>query len=141
MRQKLVLPLLLVISLAWAGCAVLQKGADPIVVEAERVLTVGQGTLTLANNVDNANRSYWKTNAPMFHAFVEWLREPINLGGTNLIRRGPGFMYSLDYVKHAYLDGKATSNSVWTAIAAASAAVAQAQNWLSTVNTNTTQIP
>lgn len=118
------------------ACASIQKGQDPFVVEAERVITIGQGTMELVTTVDEANRGFWKTNAPAFHEFVESLRTKVVLNETNIMRRGPAILTSLNNVKLQYKASKTSSNALITAIATADSLLREAQMWLATVNTN-----
>lgn len=137
MKKSLHLSLVLFSLLLVGGCATILPGNDPLVVETERVLTIGQGTFELVTTIDDANRSFWKTNAPPFHEFVEWLRTKITLNETNIVRRGPGMLQSLNNVKIEYKQHKASSNSVYTVLATVQSALNEAQTWLATVNTNT----
>lgn len=137
MKKSLHLSLVLFSLLLVGGCATILPGNDPLVVETERVLTIGQGTFELVTTIDDANRSFWKTNAPPFHEFVEWLRTKITLNETNIVRRGPGMLQSLNNVKIEYKQHKASSNAVYTVLATVQSALNEAQTWLATVNTNT----
>lgn len=118
------------------GCASIQKGQDPLIVEAERVLTIGKGTLELVTAVDEANRAFWATNAPAYHQFVESLRQKVVFNETNIMRRGPAILVSLDNIKLQYKASKASSNALITAIATGDSVLREAQMWLATVNTN-----
>lgn len=136
MKKSLNLSLVLISLLLVGGCATIGPGNDPLVVETERVLTVSQGTFELVTTVDDANRQFWKTNAPPFHEFVEWLRTKVTLNETNIMRRGPAMLQSLNNVKLEYKQHKASSNAVYTALATVQSALNEAQTWLATVNTN-----
>lgn len=136
MKKSLNLSLVLLGLVLVGGCATILPGNDPLVVETERVLTVGKGTLELVTDVDEANRTFWATNAPAFHQFVEWLRTKVTFNETNIMRRGPAILMSLESVKIQYKQHKASSNAVYTALATAQSALTEAQTWLSTINTN-----
>ncbi len=136
MNNKASLSLALLGLLLLGACATILPGNDPLVVESERVLTIGKGTLELVTDVDEANRTYWATNAPGFHQFVEWLRTKVTINETNVMRRGPAILNSLNIVKLEYKQHKASSNQLYTALATAQSVLNQAQLWLAQVNTN-----
>lgn len=126
------------------GCARLQPGADPIVVNVERSETVAKSTFDLVLSVDNSKRDYFRTNAPAFHNFCEWLREPqtiresgnpIDNIGTAVLPRASAMLYSLDVVKLDYKQARASSNELFTALGTVNGVVDQASTWL-TVITN-----
>lgn len=137
MNNKARLSLVLLSFLVFGACSTIKPGNDPLIVETERVLTVGKGTMELVTDVDEANRTFWATNAPDFHQFVEWLRAKVTVNETNIMRRGPAILTSLNTVKLEYKQHKASSNAVYTALATAQSVLNQAQLWLATVNTNT----
>lgn len=137
MNNKAHLSLVLLGLLVLGACSTIQPGNDPLIVETERVLTVGKGTMELVTDVDESNRTFWATNAPAFHQFVEWLRVKVTVNETNIMRRGPAILTSLNTVKLEYKQHKASSNAVYTALATAQSVLNQAQLWLATVNTNT----
>lgn len=118
------------ITLGWImlGCAHLQSGADPLVVRAEQVETAGKATVDLLFNLDNADRGFWRTNAPAFHSFVENLRKPVQTSaGTTA--KGYAVLISLDDVKRDYKASRTSSNALWEAIATAEPVVSQAAAW------------
>ena len=130
--------LLLVFSLAamaiglvacFSGCAALSKGADPLVVRTEQAETDGKAAFDLVLDVDNSNRGFFRTNAPGFHAFCEGLRVPVTVDLTNTLPTASAYLQSLDDVKVAYQNAKATSNALATAILTLEAVVNQAMNW------------
>ncbi len=127
---------LVILFFSFIGCSTIQKGQDPLVVEAERIITVGQGSMELVTTVDEANRNFWKTNAPAFHQFVESLREKVIFNETNIMRRGPAILNTLNTIKLEYKASKINSNALITAIATAQSVLNQAQLWLAQVNTN-----
>lgn len=137
-NQLLLLPLLSL--LLFSGCAVLKPGADPLVVRVEQSETVALATFNAILNVDNANRSFWRTSAPPFHAFCEFLRQPqvITQSPTNLITlpRGSAMLWSLDATKRAYIGSKSYSNVVVSALATVEQALYEAQSWMTLTVTN-----
>lgn len=122
--------------LFWAamGCAHLQPGADPLVVRTEQTEQLAVSTFDLVLGVDNDNRPFWRTNAPAFHEFCEWLRQPQTVG-TNTLPRSLAIVRSLDDIKVAYTRSQADSNSVVTALSTLNATMLQATSWL-TIITN-----
>ncbi|MGO8839463.1 MAG: hypothetical protein ACLP7I_12025 [Limisphaerales bacterium] len=119
-----------------AGCASTQPGADPLVVNVERAETVGQSTFTLLLDVDNSNRPYWQTNAPAFHTFCQWLRQPQTIEGTNTQPRAIALLLSLDDVKLDYKAAQTSSNALTEALATFQGVLSQASAW-STLITST----
>jgi hypothetical protein len=113
------------------GCAPLQPGADPIVVRCEQTETIAQDTFDQVLAIDNGQRDFYRTNAPAFHSFCEWLRVPQTVEGTNTLPRASAMLVSLDDVKLAYKAGRASSNSVYTALQTVTSAMGQANAWLS----------
>ena len=78
------------------------------------------GTLAgfdLVINLDHADRGFWRTNAPAFHNFAEYLREQLpvaNVPGRTNLQRYLITQWQLDQAKLAYKAGKsaATSNAL-----------------------------
>lgn len=108
---------------------------DPIIIRAEQTESIAYSTFDMALKIDDANRDFWKTNAPDLHKFAEYLRQPVPVtnktipadGRPTTIPRGASFVLSLDTVKLAYKQGKATSNEVVTVLATVESAVTQSQ--------------
>lgn len=133
-----VVVIFLLIPVLGSGCAHLQPGADPLVVNAERTETVAESTFTLVLDADNTDRGYWRTNAPAFHNFCEWLRQPQTVEdsyGTNTLPRALAMVLMLDDIKLDYQASKASSNAVLEAITTLESATSQALSW-SNVLTN-----
>ena len=122
--------------LSISGCAPLKPGADPLVVRAEQVESTAKITFDLVLNVDNTDRGFWRTNAPAFHAFCEWLRVPMVIWVTNTLPRASAMIAGLDTVKSDYLLARQGSNALITAITVLQSASSQASAWGSVV-TNT----
>ncbi|HWC60859.1 MAG TPA: hypothetical protein VHC44_14280 [Verrucomicrobiae bacterium] len=122
-----------VVALWLVGCVQLQPGADPIVVRVEQTETVAKSSFDLVLNVDNSNRPFFATNAPPFHRFCEWLREPQTVEQTNTLPRAAAMLVSLDDVKLAYKNASVGSNDVLTALATVQSAMSQANAWLTVV--------
>ena len=113
------------------GCATLKPGADPLVVRTEQALTMGKSSFDLVVLFDHANRPFWATNAPAFHAFAEWLRQPQPVPEiTNTLPRAAAMLYSLDVIKRDYQASKASSNYLWSALVTFESAANQASAWL-----------
>jgi len=132
---KQVVPLLAfaAVFLGAIGCAPLQPGADPIVVNVERTETVAKSSFDLVLNVDNSKRSFFATNAPGFHNFCEWLRARQTVEETNSLPRASALLVSLDDVKLAYKAGRATSNEVYAVLYTVQSAESQASAWMTVV--------
>jgi hypothetical protein len=120
-----------------SGCAGLQPGSDPIVVNAERLETTAAGAFKFVKEVDNANREFYKTNAPAFHQFVEYLRTPIRMDGTNIIRRDVDMILAVNSAKQTYIQNIGQSNLLKAAVNVLQASVIQAQSWQSIIQTPT----
>lgn len=111
------------------GCATLQPGADPIVVHAEQVEKTASSTITLLFELDDADRGFWKTNAPALHRYVEWLRQP-QRAGTNTLARGYAMVWNLNEVKNSYKASKVNSNALYSTIITLDSAVTQSLSWI-----------
>jgi hypothetical protein len=121
------------------GCAAIQAGQDPIVVNAERTQTIAEHTFDLVLGVDNSSRALWQSKAPAFHDFCEWLRQPqlayLADGTPTNVQRDIAMQLNLDKVKLDYKASKVSSNAVLEAVATLESAEQQANAWL-TVITN-----
>lgn len=130
-----------VLSLAVAspGCAHIQPGQDPLVVNVERTETVAKSTFDLVLNVDNSRREYFETNAPAYHNFCEWLRQPQTIEETNTLPRATAMLMSLDDIKVSYKQARASSNDVYTVLATVTSTMKQASAWLNIVTNSATK--
>lgn len=122
-----------VVSIFAAGCVGLQPGADPLVVRVEQTETVAKSTFDLVLGVDDSNRPFFATNAPPFHRFCEWLREPQTVEQTNTLPRCSAMLLSLDDVKLDYKAARVSSNDVFIVLQTVNGAMAQANAWLTVV--------
>ena len=123
-----------------SGCVALAPGARPEVVRTEQSLAVANATFNGVVHVDQSNRPYFRTNAPGFHAFAEWLRQPVTLPPlTNAEPRGIAIIRSANAVKNTYKSQPTTNNyaALITSLATVEAATAQAQSWLASVTATT----
>jgi len=141
MNKKILTPFAAAIAIAAClifapGCATVAPGNDPIVVRAEQVEAGAIASFDLVLNLDQANRPFWRTNAPGFHQFCEFLRAPQVVNITNTAPRGVAMVLSLQQVKADYRASRASSNLLEVAISTLSSAVGQAKSWMSIV-TNT----
>jgi hypothetical protein len=131
----------LLCSLALAGlivsCAHLAPGADPLVVRVEQGLSTAATTFMLVLHEDQAERSFWMTNAPAFHTFCEWLRTPIDYQGSNHLARCDVMQLNIDDLKLSYKEAKTVgnSNALYTAFAVFNGVVIQATSWKNIVRT------
>lgn len=119
--------------LLFQACAPLQPGADPLIVRTEQTETTAKASFDLVLNVDNQSRQFWRTNAPQFHSFCEWLRAPQTVASqfeTNTLPRASAMILSLDDLKLRYKAGRASSNDLSAATAVLDGIINQANNWL-----------
>lgn len=114
------------------GCANLDPNASAIVVRAEQTETTALATFDLILNIDNANRAFYRTNAPEFHAFCEYLRAPMSVHGTNY-QRSLAMVLSLQEVKAAYKRSRTNQNALVTSLGTLTAVLDQAGVWMSSV--------
>lgn len=119
------------------SCATVQSGADPLVVRAEQIETTGDAAFQLVVSVDNSDRGFWRTNAPAFHNFAEWLRASVPVEGNPNEPRGLGMILLVDSAKMTYEANKSQSNILISAIDDLTNAVTQAQGWAAIVTTKT----
>jgi hypothetical protein len=121
---------------ALVGCAHLQAGADPFVVRVEQGLTTANASFDLVLRLDNADRGFWRTNAPAFHNFCEWLRTPVGFGVTN-VPRAIAMQINVDDLKVRYQAerGAGNSNALWLAWKVLEGAGLQAGSWQTIVTT------
>ena len=138
--KRLFTSFLLVGFLAVSGCAALQKGSDPLVVRAEQTQSIAYSAFETAMLVDNANRTFWKTNTPAFHLWCENMREPIVFNGTNIFPRGIAILKTLDDVKLSYKAGYSGTNALMTALAVVETAMRDAEQFISS-GASVTNIP
>lgn len=123
------------------GCAHLAPGADPVIVRVEQTESDARSTFSTLLKVDNQNRSYWATNAPAFHNYCEWLRAPIDLGGTNILPRDLAMIVSLNDVKRLYKSGLVQSNDLAQTQADLIAVVTDAMMWIKSTKTAPPPVP
>lgn len=116
------------------GCATLAPGADPLVVRTEQSETTAKSTFDFVLNLDNSDRGFWRTNAPGFHNFCEWLRQP-QPAGTNILPRCSAMIWDVNMIKADYKASRASSNTLYTILVTLESALNQASSW-STLVTN-----
>jgi hypothetical protein len=112
------------------GCASVKAGADPLVVRVEQTEKAADATFTMVLGIDQVDRGFWRTNAPAFHQFCEWLRSPV-VYGDGPIPRGVVIQLNVDDLKLAYQNSKTSgnSNALWSAWSTLSAALSQTTSW------------
>ena len=115
------------------GCAAVAPGNDPLIVRVEQVQTTAKGSFDLVLKVDDANRNFYRTNAPAFHQFCEWLRVPTGTTDGGILPRASAMLWTLDAEKLAYKNGTASSNAVITALSVVVETTKQTQVWLAAV--------
>jgi hypothetical protein len=128
--KQIVSALALTTALFFMGCAHLAPGADPVVVRVEQTETIAKTTFDQVLSIDNSQRAFYATNAPGFHNFCEWLRQPQTAEGTNTLPRCTAMLVSLDDVKLDYKAAHVSSNAVFTVLQTVTGAMAQANEWL-----------
>ena len=115
------------------GCAGIAPGQRAVVVRAEQSITIANSTFDAAVHIDAGNRAFYRTNAPAFHEFCEWLRTPVVLSPlTNSLPRGVAICSSADVVKNAYKQTSGTNEYVAliNSLAVVEAATAEAQKFI-----------
>lgn len=123
---------------AFVGCvAPINPGQDPLPVRAEQLETTANSAFQLVVDLDNSDRGFWRTNAPAFHNFAEWLREPIQVGTNAPQRRGIEMVLQVDVAKMQYEANKSQSNVLITAISDLEIAANQATAWNTLVKPST----
>lgn len=113
------------------GCASLQPTADPLVVRTEQAEQLTSASFDFVVTFDDSNRDYWRTNAPAFHNFAEWLRTPVPTSGTNTERRGLMMIEQVDAAKTEYQDLKTmdSSNNLFLLVHGLESLQKQASAW------------
>lgn len=127
------IPFMLAIMLA-LGCAAIKPGNDKLVVRTEQFLTGAQASFLMTLRYDNADRGYWRTNAPAFHNFCEMLRKPTKYQAETNLPQYRVMLLSLNDVKADYKAGKASSNELHTALATLESLIGQGKAWVTIVN-------
>lgn len=122
--------LLSIIFLFIMGCATLNPGANAFIVRVEQGQSIAGTTFDLVLNLDNDARPFWRTNAPAFHQFCEWLRAPVVYSNAPL-QRVLAMQANVQDLKVAY---KATrdagnSNNLFLAWTVLDTAIGQAGAW------------
>lgn len=119
------------------GCMRLRPGADPLVVRVEQSEAVSKSSFDLVLRVDNLDRGFWRTNAPAFHGFCEWLRYPVPVWKTNTLPRASAMIANLNTVKVDYKQARASSNDLYIALITLQSAANQASAWAAIVTNST----
>lgn len=135
--QSVLIAVVIICAAALSGCAKIQPGADPVVVNTERFLSSAQGTFLFTLQVDNADRGFWKVKAPAFHEYCETLRRPTPypFNSTNYLPQYRVALLGLNDLKNDYKAGRASSNALLTALSTLQGLQQQAVAWL-TITTN-----
>jgi hypothetical protein len=134
LRKLILIPLLLVI-----GCAHLTPGSDPLVVRTEQVQSGANATFDFVLHLDDNNRGLWRTNAPAFHNFCEWLRTPMQYKASQTVSRCVLMQLDVDDLKTDYKMNKSAANSnvLFTAVGTLSYALGQSMSWSNIIVTPT----
>lgn len=110
------------------GCAHINPGQDPFVVEIERTETIAKSTIDFVLNTDNSDREFWRSNAPEFHNFCEGLRQP-QAAGTNVLPRASAIMWDLNEAKVSYKKGLLSSNQTYAVLMTVKSVLHSASEW------------
>lgn len=119
------------------GCKTVTAGSDPVVVHAEQIEASADAAFQLVVSLDNSDRGFWTTNAPAFHNFAEWLRQPVPVPSNPNEPRGLGMILLVDQAKLAYETNNAMTNVLNTALADLQTALNQASAWSTIIQTPT----
>lgn len=136
--------IIVMFSFAFAACAPIQPGADPVVVHTERFLQSAQATFLLTLQVDHQDREFWHTRAPGFHEYCEMLRKPTPypLDSKELYPQYRVWLLCLNDLKNDYKAGRASSNKLVLNLNLVAGSLDQANAWLTIVsNRNVTLNP
>jgi len=128
MKKLTLIPL---IALTLLGCAHLMPGADPLVVRTEQAQSGANATFDFVLHLDDNNRGFWRTNAPAFHQFCEWLRTPLQYKASQEVPRAVLMQLDVDDLKTAYKMNKSAANSnvLFTAVGTLTYAIGQSMSW------------
>ncbi len=124
MKLIRILSILAFAALCFTGCKSIDKNADPVVVNAERTLSIAFSTFDTFLKLEKQNQATVKAKAPKVHTFAEWLREKDSTG----MSRGLSFIKAANEVKQAYKHNRTAENraNLVTALAVLQASVDQA---------------
>jgi len=128
-------PTLGLLMIVATGCTQLDKNADPLIVRAEQVEASALATFDLVLNVNDSNRDFFRSNAPEFHNFAEWLRTPtpgVYPDGKPTWPRSLAMIYDLHTVKLAYKTNR-DAGKLNAGIHGVQAIIAQSTSWLSRI--------
>ena len=134
MKGQLVILGVGLLTIGIIGCAKLLPGVDPLVIRAEQTESMAYNTFDEFLKLDdlaNTNPTVSKTWQPA-HVFAQYLRKPVQ-SGTNTVPFGIATVLSLDNIKLAYVAGKASSNSVVTAIGVVTTVISQVSEYQSLI--------
>jgi hypothetical protein len=120
------------LALAGAGCAVLDKNADPIEVRAEQTVAMSEDTIDTFMSLEYDNDALIKEKAPAVHDFANWLAAPMPWPNdpTNSGPRGLVIVQSANSVRKAYKANRTPENkaSLTAAMAALEETLRQVQS-------------
>jgi len=118
------------------GCITTQSTSDNIIIRAEQAESGTKAAFDFVTASDDINRAFWKTNAPAFHNFAEWLRTPLTNNGV-MYRRGLLMIKQVDDAKMLYKSNASQSNALLNVILDLEAAKSQASAWSTIVTSKT----
>lgn len=122
------------------ACSTVQSGSDPLVVRVEQFQPIAKETFSFVLGVDNADRGFWRTNAPAFHSFCETLRTPVPAPNGTPVARVIAAELNLETLKAQYKLNRSdgNSNALYQAFSAMSTLALQANSWSNIVTLPTT---
>jgi hypothetical protein len=127
---------LISLGLLLTACATVDPAADPLVVRVEQTQIAARQAFDMVLHLDDANRPFWRTNAPQFHLFCEWLRtpQPYSVG---LVPRAVAIQLNVDDLKQAYKWSRTAgnSNALFSAWSVLNAAIIQTSAWSNIITT------
>lgn len=118
------------ILVALHGCATVDPGQSTFVVRVEQTQEGAAATFDFVLQTDQLNRGFWRTNAPAFHNFCEWLRTPVPFGQMQL-QRALAMQANVQELKKTYKTNRdaGSSNQLYLAWQTLSTAISQANSW------------
>lgn len=128
--SSMILPLTCLCMLMVHGCATVDPGQSAFVVRVEQTQAGAKETFSFVLRTDQLDRGFWRTNAPAFHTFCEWLRTPVPFGQMQ-IQRVLAVQANVQELKKTYKSTRdaGSSNQLYLAWQTLSTAISQANSW------------
>jgi hypothetical protein len=127
LRSSIIPYALAIVGFVTYACSTVQTGSDPIVVNAEKTLSVTKDTLNLFVTLEHQNQAIIKAKFPAIHSFAQQVRSD-----------APHLLQAANDAKNQYKYNKGTSPiALSQAIAAVAQLASKAQGYLAQVTTAT----